>query len=203
MHRRTQWLVLLLGHVRDVCTATPLPTAAPAARGVLARLMGITTSARVEPLDQWEVVGDYYAPAPPPVRSSEPPATPTASPARAAPQPSATAVGGVAVRSSPPHEVGAAATPAADAAPVPTEGTDPPTTPPTRPAPLPVAAGPWMRLATRTAVRVLQATADLARNPERASTLRARLRDAGALEALLDTIEVRPVPRRLLPKDAP
>ena len=174
--------------MRDLCTATPI---LPLERA--------RTGRAAEPLDQWEVVGSYYTPSQPPVRSSGPATLTTANEASAAAA-ATTAIGLVADEDNG-DTAGAASSTLAEAGRAPSldRGSNPPaasaqpTQPqqprPSSPAPALPAAVLMDRLSARVALRLLQVIADFGRHPEHGALLRQRLQRDGVLEALLDIIQ--------------
>ena len=174
--------------MRDLCTATPI---LPLERS--------RTGRAAEPLDQWEVVGSYYTPSQPPVRSTGPATSTTANEASAAA--AATTAIGLVTDEDNGDTVGAASSTLAETGRAPSldRGSNPPaasalpTQPqqprPSSPAPALPAAVLMDRLSARVALRLLQVIADFGRHPEHGALLRQRLQRDGVLEALLDIIQ--------------
>ena len=160
-------------NVRDLCTSRPSAA--------------LRWTTRLEPLDQWEVVGDYYAPAKPPVRSSMDVDAADAALAvtKAGPVDStesgAAAAGPSASDSAAAVPTAAQASSASTATPLGAAGTTGQRT---------ADAAPLLRISAYTAERLFQVLADVAAHAEHGATILPRLRDLGVVEAVLDVIEV-------------
>ena len=153
----------LLRHARDLCKGEAPSRPAPAS--------AVNAG---EPLDQWEVVGTYYAPATAPVRSS-------------------------ANTPSKPVGLSAANSASSDAEPAAIAGDDAGRVPIAAPPSLLhadaeslLAARPVLgQMSARTAVRLVHVLADLGRHPEMATVLLDRVVELGTVDVLVDVVEVR------------
>jgi len=169
-----QWLVALVQNVRDLCTSRRSAT--------------LRWTTRLEPLDHWEVVGDYYAPAKPPVRSS---------------MDFHAADGALAVIKARPVDSSESGLEAADpsviesAPAVPTSAQEASSLSTATTQGVAGTTGlrtadsaPLLRISAYTAERLFQVLAEVASHAEHGAALLPRLRDLGVVEAVLDVIEV-------------